>query len=286
MRRLLAALAAALALAAPALAEPPMWVVRDKDSELVLFGSVHVLPAGLAWKPAALQAALAGADDLWFELPVGPAADREVSLIAATRGVLPPDGSLFKLLPRQDAELLIKVAEAYQVDKASLDRLEPWLAEIALAAAAYRKAGADSANGVETTLSASAPAAVPRKALETPERQLSLIDGSPLSEQIASLRQTLTEMDRDPDAYMKLVRAWMAADVKGLDREALAPLRRASPTVFDRLVVQRNADWTRQLDARLKGHGRTVVVVGVGHLVGPEGLPARLRALGYSVTGP
>jgi uncharacterized protein YbaP (TraB family) len=28
------------------------------------------------------------------------------------------------------------------------------------------------------------------------------------------------------------------------------------------------------------------VVVGVGHLIGPDGVPARLRALGYSVTGP
>jgi hypothetical protein len=36
----------------------------------------------------------------------------------------------------------------------------------------------------------------------------------------------------------------------------------------------------------MKGHGRTVVVVGVGHLIGPDGVPARLRALGYSVTGP
>jgi uncharacterized protein YbaP (TraB family) len=36
----------------------------------------------------------------------------------------------------------------------------------------------------------------------------------------------------------------------------------------------------------MKGHGRTVVVVGVGHLIGPGGVPARLRALGYSVTGP
>ncbi|MBX3483680.1 TraB/GumN family protein [Phenylobacterium sp.] len=286
MRARLAGLAAAFALATPAFAEPPVWVVRDKDSELVLFGSVHVLPPGLAWKPAALEAALGKADDLWFELPIGPEADREISLIAATRGVLPPGQSIFRLLPPKDAALLIKVADAYGVDRLTLDRLEPWLAEVTLAAAAYRRAGADTSNGVEATLSATTPPAVRRKALETPARQLGLIDGAPLRDQIASLRQTLQEMDRDPEAYMKLVRAWMAADVKGLEREALAPLRRASPGVFDRLVVQRNADWTRQLDARLKGQGRTVVVVGVGHLIGPEGLPARLRALGYSVTGP
>ena len=64
MRALLAGLAAALALAAPAAAKPPIWVVRDADSELVIFGSVHVLPPGLDWRPPALDAALARADDL------------------------------------------------------------------------------------------------------------------------------------------------------------------------------------------------------------------------------
>jgi hypothetical protein len=29
-----------------------------------------------------------------------------------------------------------------------------------------------------------------------------------------------------------------------------------------------------------------VVVVGAGHLIGPQGLPQRLRALGYRVEGP
>jgi uncharacterized protein YbaP (TraB family) len=85
---------------------------------------------------------------------------------------------------------------------------------------------------------------------------------------------------------MKLVRAWMAGDTAGLDREALEPMRKASPGLFRRLVTERNEAWIRTLDARLKGRGRTVVVVGVGHLIGQGGLPARLRALGYSVTGP
>ena len=66
----------------------------------------------------------------------------------------------------------------------------------------------------------------------------------------------------------------------------MEPLRETSPTLYRRLVIERNARWTQVLDARMKGHGRTVVVVGVGHLIGPDGVPARLRALGYSVTGP
>lgn len=286
MKTLAAALLAALSLAAPARAEPPVWIVRDADSEVVLFGSIHVLPPGLAWRPKALDRALAEAQDLWFELPSGPAAEAEVARLAATLGILPPGQSLFRLLPAEDAALLIKVARSHGVEPANLDRLEPWLAEVALAGAAYRKSGADTANGVEAQVSGSAPESIRREAFETPAQQIRLFDEAPLPEQLASLRETLRELDTDPQAYDKLVRAWMAGDVRGLDEEALQPLRQASPGVFRRLVSDRNARWVDALDLRLKGRGKTVVVVGVGHLVGDEGLPARLRALGYSVTGP
>ena len=67
----LGVLAAALLGAVPALALPPVWTVRDADSDMLLFGSVHMLPAGLAWRPPALDAALKSADDLWLEIPTG-----------------------------------------------------------------------------------------------------------------------------------------------------------------------------------------------------------------------
>ena len=113
-----------------------------------------------------------------------------------------------------------------------------------------------------------------------------MFDAAPLDAQIASLEETLAELDRSAGSYKALVRAWMAADTRGLERDAIAPLRKAAPEIYQRLVLDRNAAWTRALDERMKGHGRTVVVVGVGHLVGAEGVPARLRALGYSVEGP
>lgn len=286
MMRVFAGLAAAFVLAAPASAQPPVWVVRDSDSEMVLFGSIHVLPPGLNWRPAALDAGLKRADDLWFELPPGPAAEAEIARLAATTGILPVGQSLFTLLTPGDAAQLIRAADSLGLDKTTLDRLEPWLAEVALAGAAYRAAGADAEHGVEKSVETTAPATAQRRALETPAEQLRLFDQSPRAEQIASLNQTVRELQEDPDGFNDLVRAWMAGDARTLDREALDPLRKASPGVFRRLVTERNARWTVALDARLKGKGRTVVVVGVGHLVGADGLPARLRALGYSVTGP
>ena len=282
---ILAALAG-LAFAGAAAAEPPVWVVKDKNSELVLFGSVHILPRGLDWTPPALDRALKAADDIWFELPIDAESEAATSMLATKAGVLPPDQSLFKLLPAEDSALMSKVAAAYDVSPLLLDRLQPWLAEIALAGGAYRRLGADAASGVEKTIAAMATPKAKRRAFETPAEQVALLSSGTTDEQMASLRQTLHEMDEKPDEFQTLVKAWTDGDIQLLDHEALAPIRDTTPGLFRRLVTDRNARWTKVLDARLKGRGRTVVVVGIGHLIGPDGVPARLRALGYSVTGP
>jgi uncharacterized protein len=263
-----------------------MWVVKDKDSELVLFGSIHVLPPGLDWITPKLRQELQDADDIWFELPIDPQSEAETATLATQSGVLPPDASLFKELSPEDSALMARDAAAYDVSPALLDRLQPWLAEIALAGGAYHKVGADAGSGVEKTIAALATPKAERKAFETPAEQIAMLAGGSRNEQVASLRETLHDLAERPDEYTVLVKAWMDGDVVALDREALAPIRKTSPSLFKRLVIDRNGRWTQILDDRLKGHGRTVAVVGIGHLIGPDGVPARLRALGYSVTGP
>lgn len=284
-RSLLLALAAAI-LAGPARAEPPVWVVSDADSTMLLFGSVHVLPPGLDWRPDRLEAELATADDVWFELPVDAATEQETARLAQVKGLLRPDESLFRLLPPSDSARLLTEARRLGLSPDVLDRLQPWLAEVALAGAAYRAAGADVAHGVERQLSAATPPTARRMALEAPGEQLDLLAQAPREAQIASLRETLERLHTDPDLFHGLVAAWMAGDLAAIERDALAPLRAAAPELYSRLVDARNARWAERLDARLKGRGRSVVVVGVGHLVGPDSLPDRLRALGYSVAGP
>ena len=283
---ILCGLAATLALAGPALAKPPVWIVRDADSEIVLFGSIHVLPPGLDWRPAALDKALAAADDLWFELPIDPASEAETGQIAAAKGYLPAGQSLGALLSPKGRARLAAACVKYDLSPTQIDSLEPWYAEVALALAQFRADGANTDEGVEKTLSSSAPATAVRRAFETPAQQIDMFDSAPREAQIASLEESLAELHTDPKAYDHLLAAWMKGDVRRLDREALAPLRKAAPAIYARLVTARNQAWTQTLDARLKGKGRTVVVVGVGHLIGPGGVPARLRALGYSVEGP
>lgn len=287
---LILALAALVAACAPAPVQakprPAVWVVRDADSEMTLFGSVHVLPPGLDWRPEALDAALAEADDLWFELPVDPGTEAQAAALALRHGMMPPGQALADTLDPESLARLQRLAQRHDLPMATLAQLKPWFAEVLVAAGVLAAQGADISHGVERQISALAPVAVERRALESAEQQIALFSAAPLDEQAASLAETLRQLEEDPEAFDRLIAAWMAGDQAALEAETLTPLRQAAPALYERMVTARNRDWVAQLHARLEGSGRTVVVVGAGHLMGEDGLPHRLRALGYEVEGP
>lgn len=283
-----ALLAAALisVLAGRAAAAPPIWVVRDHDSTIVLFGSVHLLPAGLNWEPARLKTAIAKADDLWFEIPIDDAAALTAARSALAKGMQPSGVTLRSQLNAADQSRLAHIAAQCGVPVEGLDRLKPWLAEVTLSLAVYRQVGALQEDGVERTLSAAAPPSLARRAFETPEEQIGYLSSASIPDQIASLDETLGELEKGAASYQRLVSAWMAGDAAAIEAEAVGPLKIDAPGVYRALVVDRNQRWLRLIHDRLRQPGLSVMVVGVGHLVGPDSVPALLRAEGRQVDGP
>lgn len=269
-----------------ALARPPVWVVRDKDSTITLFGSVHVLPQGLDWRPPALARAMAGADDIWFEAPMDQAGLTAATQEALAHAFLPEGQTLKPMLSRAGRTRLAAIAREGGLPPEEFDRLRPWYAELMVQGIMFRKVGAEGADGVEQQLWAGVPPGAKRVALETVKEQIGFFADAPAKEQLASLEQTLKDAANAEHDYQLLLKAWMAGDVRTLDREVVIPLKKTSPTLYVRLVTERNARWIDALTRRMAGSGNTVIVVGMGHLIGPDGLPAQLRARGYRVEGP
>jgi len=288
-RRLAAALAAAvlaLASAFPALAVPPVWTVRSANATLVLFGSVHLLPPGLDWRPPALDAALEGADEVWFELPIDAQTDELAAAVAQRRGSLPHGRRLSALLTPDEAGRLAAAAAALNCPLEALERMQPWMADLTLSVADDARSGANASDGVEEAIQRQAPAPVQRRAFETPEQQINFLAGALRADQIASLDWTMGEIVDDPGAYARVVDEWMSGDIAGLERDADHSLFSVSPGLYRRLVTDRNRRWAQVLAARLSRPGKIVVVVGVGHLIGVGGVPALLRERGFAVEGP
>jgi len=276
----------ALFAAGGAKAEPAVWTVRGPHATVVLFGSVHLLPKGLDWEPPALRTAVAHADEIWFELPMDPSTADQVRRQIAERGALPKDDSLFNHLTAAEAERVKTVCNKLGVPPTAVAAMRPWLAEVTLSLIQDMKAGADASSGVEQQISSQAPARARLQAFETVKDQVGFLADTSPAGQAASLDETLDEILNDPDLFGRVVGEWMDGDLKALSKDALDSLERTSPEMYRRLIAGRNRRWAARLAGRLRGDGLVVVVVGVGHLIGPGGVPALLRARGLRVEGP
>lgn len=62
---------------------PLLWVAKDRDSTVYLFGSVHLMPQDTDWMDQRLFAAFDSADQVWFETPnldrLPPVGDSQLS---------------------------------------------------------------------------------------------------------------------------------------------------------------------------------------------------------------
>ncbi|HTI66607.1 MAG TPA: TraB/GumN family protein [Caulobacteraceae bacterium] len=283
---LAAAALAWLGTVAPAGAEPPVWRIHKGGAEVILFGSVHLLNPGQPWETPRLMGELAQAQSVWFEIPFDGASRAGAEALVARLGKLPKGKTLTPLLSPVGRARLARVTAALGVPAAALEPLRPWFAEVTLTVTFLQARGATQGAGVEETLAALAPATAQRRAFETPEEQVALLAGAGQAEQVASLEETLRQIEDEPAAFDVLQKAWVDGDVAAIVREGVAPMRRATPGLYRRLVVQRNRRWADRIERLLKTPERAFIVVGVGHLVGPDSVPALLRRRGVAVEGP
>ena len=279
--RSLAAAATALALAAasPAAAEPALWALKDADSTIYLFGTVHVLKPGTDWRSPKVAAALAESGELVLEV-LGADDAAAVQPLIARYGV-DPGASLSAKLSDADRPRLAAAAKSMGLPDGAMEPMRPWLAALTLAVLPMVQAGYDAKSGVETVLTAEAKAAGKTLgALETLEQQLRFFADMPQEVEVALLSATLDDVAEGPAQLDRMVAAWAAGDQPALEAEFVEETRRDYPELYEVVVVQRNEDWARQLAKKLQGSGVSFVAVGAGHLVGPDSVQAQLEKRG------
>jgi uncharacterized protein YbaP (TraB family) len=194
---------------------------------------------------------------------------------------LDPAAPLSRKLGARDFARVAEAAKGAGLPAQALEPMRPWLVAISLAIVPLVQAGYDPKSGVETLLTADAKAAgKPVRGLETLEQQIRFFADLPQPVEVAMLRSTLDEVAEGPALLDKLVAAWRAGDQKALEAAFIGDMRAKYPEVYKVLIAQRNADWARQLKAKLDGSGVSFVAVGSGHLVGPDSVQAELAKLG------
>lgn len=263
-------------------AGPPLWVVRDADSTVYLFGTVHVLRPGTAWGSDKVDAAFASASDIWVE--VADQDDQAVVMPVIQQHGVDPSRPLSSILSTEEFAAFDKVAQANGASGAALDAYRPWLAAFMISMSGPTNAGYRSEAGVDKTLMDRARAQ--GKALhgfETADVQVRLIAGMSEEAQVAYLNNYVRNADGIVANLDATVAAWLKGDAAEAGRLNRINTRDIHQDIHRAALIDRNADWTKQIEAMMQGSGTAFVAVGAAHLMDQDSVIDMLTARGFKV---
>lgn len=260
--------------------EPFIYAVTDADSEVILYPTFHILPQGVEWKSERLDAAIARADEVWYEVSAGSEADPALQGVVMELGI--SETPLSERLSPEQAERLAAELEAIGVPMAMVEPMQPWFAALNIPLVQLVQAGYDPAQGVEAQLQ-QMTGSKDQRAFETVEQQLRFFAEMPEDQQIAYLMYTVENVQETVTDVDDMLAAWASGDMSVMENEFIAEMRDEAPEIYEAILTRRNADWAEQLDAEMQGEGVDFVAVGAAHLVGPDSLPAMMAAKGYDV---
>jgi uncharacterized protein YbaP (TraB family) len=280
--RLLACLTLLL-VCVPALAKPALWVVKDADTTIYLFGTVHLMPKDADWHYPALDHALAESSTLYIEVT-----DDDPASMAALvlRHGMDPGHPLSSQLSPSEAHRLSVLANKTGVPGGmqTLNMMRPWMAALTLAVTPLLKAGLAPEQGVDKQLKASMlGAGKPVLGLETAEQQIRFLADMPRAVELALLRSTMRDADKGPIKLTALIDAWKAGDADTIARIGNDDIRKLEPRLYQLLLVQRNEAWATKIATMLQQPGVVFIAVGAAHLAGPDSVQAHLEQLGLPV---
>ncbi|WP_246357195.1 TraB/GumN family protein [Pyxidicoccus fallax] len=265
-----------------------LWEVKDgsgRGGTAYIVGSIHMGREGELTLPPAMETAFAKSDALVVEVDVGKVDPAVMQKLVMELGRFPEGQRLSQRLDPVTMTLLGRATERMGVPVSSFEPLRPWLVSMVLSITELQKAGYQQGHGVDRAFLDRAQAAnKPVLELETAEGQLRMLAGTPDALQDLMLRDQLRRTREAGEVLHQLISAWKAGDADGMATLLLEGA--ADPTyrpVYERIFFERNVQMATGVDALLGQPKTHFVVVGAGHVVGPEGLVALLQKKGHAV---
>jgi uncharacterized protein YbaP (TraB family) len=270
-------------------AAPALWRADASDEQsgtLYLLGSVHVGGAAGYDLGDAVDAAWQRSDELVVEVDLTRTTPQELVSLSRLYGSLAPPLTLADVVSSETLGQLDAYLALRGLDRDAFVQLKPWYISFTIVQVELQLAGYGAEQGVDRLLMERARGHKPIVGLETVASQLETMDRLPASLQELMLKDTLARVDGFPTETARLFDAWRRGDEAQLEALVFQPLDEFPEleVFYDLVFFQRNASMAASL-VELGSDGRTrFVVLGAGHMLGQQGVPAQLARRGYRVT--
>ena len=271
-----------------------LWKVTGHDSckPSYLFGTIHLETSKYIDSVPGLRDAISSVDAVYGEIQMDSLTDNDMMMRAVNNLIAPPDSTIDKLLTKEEYQLVDSVVNSYfmgMITLETLSKMKPVVISSQLGVMQMKKYFPEQL-GLNDVIDVAVQAAGRELGkriggLETIEMQINMLYGTPLDVQAQEL-VNFCRMDNDIISFSKeLCDAYHAQDLDTLEKLLLLEEigeDEMTNEIIEKLAYERNRRWMNTITEIIPRESM-LVAVGVGHLVGKDGLIELLRRDGYTV---
>ena len=283
MKKILLGLALAIWASSWADAESSVWKVQKGDSVLYLGGTCHMLRASDYPLPPEYDRAYQAADTLVFETDIGQLQEPAMQQKLLAEAKYADGTTLDKHLSASTFDALSAYCASNRIPLQSFLQYKPSVLMVSLALVELMKLGVTQ-KGVDLFFYERAKKDhKTTEGLETVDEQIRYIVSMSVGHEDEFVVYSLEDMKSVKQQFDTVSAAWRRGDAKTLDELMVAELKTQWPELYRNVIVGRNKKWLPQIDRFQETPGTEFILVGVGHLIGPDGVLEALKKKGYQV---
>lgn len=276
-------LVAAFCFSAGVMAETSLYEIQNKKGEvLYLGGTLHLLRPTDFPLPIEFQQAFDKSQKLVLETDLQKATSIESGLKIMQQMSYTNGKNLSTELRPEVWKELQDYSAANQVPIAQIMQFKPFMVSMVMVIQQSQKIGLT--QGVDFYFNQQAR--TQNKSLgelESFDETMVFMDKLNQLDPNVIIQSTLRDLKKMEGLLLTATTAWKEGDLKSMETQLLAPMKKEFPDIYRMIVVDRNNKWIPKIEAMLLTPEKEMVLVGSLHLVGNDGLLKQLKTRGYKI---
>lgn len=256
-----------------------LWKVTSEAGTAYLYGSIHLARPEMYPLDDTIEQAFRASDNLVIEARTDGDVEADLQALSMELGRYDDGATLGTSVAPATFEKFVAFLAEKQLPVALFQPMRPWMAAVTLEVIGMQQLGFDGDIGIERhflRLAKHQDKGVHE--LETAESQLRMIGEMPDPLQEMYLLSAIEEQGAIATQMESLIAAWSSGDTATMEELILEPYssRPEMIPLYTRMFTTRNIAMAEKVADMVNSGDVWFVVVGAGHMLGDQGIPALL----------
>ncbi len=269
-----------------------MWEIQGGHNKAFLLGSIHVMPEDAYPLDSTIEGAFDESDVLVVELDATTLDQNVINNFIGLHAIYRDSTNLQSRLDEALFDTLVADFAELGLSEQQLNMFKPWFVSLNLGMGALQKIDIETGLGIDMHfLNQAHEKEMEIIELEEATSQLEAISSMDEDTQIDYLEYTMDEFENAGENFNEMLVAWQDGDTKKLNsisKEKILSLEEEMPGMadyYDRMFTQREEEMVQEIIDLVENEEKHTyfIIVGVFHMVGDDGLLARLQEKGYTL---